>query len=126
MKSTNIILGLNNYNTYRNGLPANEYLIPEWSIEHNQIGNEIDIVKTGIGHTVGRLIVEIGSETDGSQLMPVLFDSSNEGPIFLPTLPEELANLNVYKIFQDQTYSVDYSELISFDIISTYEDYLEK
>lgn len=117
---------LNNYNTYRDGLPASEYLLPDWTIDHTQSGNEVSIAKTGTGHTVGRLIVEIGSETDGSQLMPVLFASSHEGPIYLPILPEELANLNVYPIFQNQTYSVDYSELISFDTITTYEDYLGK
>ncbi|MCR9264460.1 MAG: Ig-like domain-containing protein [Flavobacteriaceae bacterium] len=117
---------LNNYNTYRDGLPATEYLLPDWTIEHNQNGNEVNITKTGTGHNVGRLMVEIGSEGQGSQLMPVLFDSSKDGPIYLPILPEELSSLNVYSIFENQTYSVEYSELISFDIISTYSDYLNK
>lgn len=116
---------LNNYNTYRNGLPAPEYLLPDWTVEHSQTGNEVSIIKTGLGHTVGRLIVEIGSETDGSQLMPILFKSAHEGPIYLPMIPKELSNLNVYPIFQNQTYSVEYSELISFDTITTYEEYLE-
>ncbi|WP_421806330.1 Ig-like domain-containing protein [Flagellimonas sp.] len=116
---------LNNYNTYRDGLPAAEYLLPNWTIEHTQSGNEVSIIKSGLGHTVGRLIVEIGSETNDSQLMPILFASSQEGPVYLPILPEELSNLNVYPIFQNQTYSVEYSELISFDTITTYEDYLD-
>lgn len=115
---------LNNYNTFREGLPAPEYLLPDWTIEHTQSANEVSILKTGAGHTVGRLIVEIGNETNGSQLMPVLFASSHEGPVYLPFLPEELSNLSVYNIFQNQTYSVEYSELISFDTITTYEDYL--
>ena len=57
--------------------------------------------------------------------MPVLFASAHEGPVYLPILPEELSNLNVYQIFQNQTYSVDYSELISFDTITNYQDYLD-
>ena len=116
---------LDNYNTYRDGLPASDYLIPDWSIDHVQNGNEVSVIKTGIGPTVGRLIVEIGSPND-SQLMALLFDSSKEGPIFIPQLPEELSSLNIYDTFQNQSYSVDYSELISFETITTYSDYLNE
>lgn len=118
-------LRLNNYNTYRNGLPAPEYTIPNWGIDHIQNGNEISLTKSGVGHITGRLIVHMGS-SNASQLMTMIFDSSKQSTLYIPQLPEELSSLNIYSNFQNQTYSVDYSELISFDTISSYSEYLNQ
>ena len=118
-------LRLDNYNIYQNGLPESDYLIPNWNIDHVQNGNQVNLEKSGSGHIVGRLIVEIGSEND-SQLMAVLFDSSKGNTVHLPVLPAVLESLNIYQIFQNQTYSVDYSELISFGTITTYGQYIKE
>ena len=115
---------LGNYNTYRQGLPTAQYTVPDWTISYIQNGNEITLTSSGTGHTVGRLIADIGGPNN-SQLMTLIFDSSNPGPIYLPQLPAELSNLNAYTIFQSGQVSVDYAELVSFDTLPSYTDYLQ-
>lgn len=117
---------LNNYNTFRTGLPPTQVTIPNWSIDLIQNGNEISVTKSGEGHIAGRIIMEIGGPNTGSIQMPVIFDSSREGIVYLPELPEDLSGFASYDIFANRTYSITNGDLTSFDTVTDYSDYLEK
>ena len=116
---------LNNYNTFRNGLPNENYLIPNWEVSYTQNEKVVTINKSGTGYTVGRLIIDLGFQ-DNSQLVTLIYDSSKQNQVYIPEIPEELNNLNAFESFKNSSISVDYAELVSFDDISKYQEYLLK
>lgn len=116
---------LNNYNTFRDGLPNENYLIPNWEVSYTQNEKVVTLNKSGTGYIVGRLIIDLGFQ-DNSQLVTLIYDSSKQNQVNIPEIPEELNNLNAFESFKNSNISVDYAELVSFEEISNYQEYLLK
>ncbi|SNR81021.1 hypothetical protein SAMN04488009_0182 [Maribacter sedimenticola] len=116
---------LNQYNTIREGKPLLEYTIPNWLIGYTQNKSEIILKNAGDGHTVGRLYLTFGN-TVGYQSFNVIYDSSKSNSLYIPQLPEVMSSLSIYNSFENELFEVDYSDLSSFDNISTYDEYIQK
>jgi hypothetical protein len=117
---------LNNYNTYREGLPQATYAIPGWTLDLVQNGREIIVNQSGSGYITGRVILEIGNENTGSIQMPMIFNTTGKTSVYIPELPEQLNNLAIYDVFQTSAYTITNGDLTSFNTILSYNQYLEE
>lgn len=122
---------LNNYNTYREGLPLASYTAPAWNLDLALSGNEIVATATGDGFVAGRIQLEIGNSAPGSIItgsitMSMIFNPTAPGSIYIPQIPEELNILANYDVFQSGSYSITNGDLTGFNTISSYADYLER
>ncbi|MFD1161980.1 MULTISPECIES: Ig-like domain-containing protein [Hwangdonia] len=114
---------LDDYLTFRKGLPNNTYNIPDWSVDYLQNGNEITITKSGTEHVLGRL--QLMPTTGEDYIMTVLFDSQNTDVVTLPQIPEDMKDLHIYTVAQNQGFDMNQIHFSSYNTITSYTDYLD-
>ena len=112
-----------NYLTERNGVPQSSYTIPNVSVDYSITNNQIDLSIQGTQHTLGRVLC-FDSDTN-SYLWQVTFDSQANSSIILPELPVSISN-PVKTAYQNGTIPVESVELVSYQSIFTYDQYVEE
>ncbi|WP_272149666.1 Ig-like domain-containing protein [Tenacibaculum aiptasiae] len=119
-----------NYITERKGTPLANFEKPNWNVKYNTVtGNTVKITSSGASHNVGRLWLKnklsIGATYDYSWTF--VYDSQkNSNEVIIPTLPEELKNLDFYNYSKNTFWQTKQVELTAYDNIATYEDYISK
>ena len=116
-------LRLANYLTERRGAPEAAYTIPGVSVDYSIANNQIDLSIQGTQHTLGRVVC-FDSATS-SYLWQVTFDSQANSSIILPELPVSISN-PVKTAYQNGTIPVESVELVSYQSIFTYDQYIEE
>ncbi len=122
---------INNYYTERTGEPLNSFQTLDWAVDYNFANNEIDLVKNGNGHSVGKIFINSDSPVviDGlnvSYRWNLLFDSEKMDKIVLPKIPEEIQTWGFYQIYEQNTMEVQQAEIKRYDGIESYNEYLDK
>lgn len=118
------------YITERKGTPLANYSAPNWNINYDRpYGSIIKINSTGSEHTVGRLWLKnnlsIGNSYDYSWTL--VYDSQkNKNEIVIPTLPDELNELDFYTYSKDTYWQTKQVELSKYQGIYNYDEYVQK
>lgn len=116
------------YITERKGTPLANFEKPNWDVDYNDVsGNTVDITTSGAAHNVGRLWLKnklsIGASYDYSWTM--VYDSQkNNTEVIIPSLPEELKNLDFYSYSKNTFWQVKQVEVTGYDNIATYKEYV--
>ena len=114
---------INDYYTKRTGAPLDTYTLPDWTIAYQKTGNDITLTSSGTSHTLGRVFLR--PQSGDSYVMSILFDSQTTQALTFPIIPEEMSGLSIYANNQNMDLNVELVQLLSFDHISTYNEYLD-
>jgi len=122
---------INNYYTERIGEPLTSFQTLDWTIDYSFANNEIDLVKSGNGHSVGKIFINSDSPVviDGlnvSYRWNLLFDSEKTDKIALAKIPEEIQTWGFYQIYEQNSMKVQQAEIKRYDGIESYNEYLDK
>lgn len=115
-------LEFGNYYTERKGAPIENYQIPDVGISYTSTGNEIDLSVQGTNHIVGRADVRFKNT---QSVWYVTFDSKKNSNIIVPELPESISH-PIKIAYENGGMEVNSVELISYESIFSYEDYVKK
>lgn len=112
-----------NYFTERKGAPLSNYQIPNVTFDYTFSNNQIDLSVQGNDHVVGRAqCIDIDGSTFGWY---VTFNSKDNDKIIIPELPDSIIH-PVATAHTNGTLTVEKVELISYQSILTYDDYIQK
>jgi hypothetical protein len=122
---------INDYFTERTGELLESYETLDWTIDYSFSNNEIDIIKSGNGHSVGKIYIDENSPVIINNLnisyrWNIVFNSQNTDKIKLPKIPEELQSWGFYEVYDQQYLDVIQVELKRYDNIDSYDEYLTK
>lgn len=111
-----------NYYTERKGKPLSNYVIPNVSLGYSISNNQIDISVQGTEHVVGRVqCVDFDNQT---YVWHITFDSQKLSNVIVPELPVSISH-PVKSAYQSDNIKVEKVELISYESITTYDQYID-
>ncbi|BFP42688.1 hypothetical protein FGF1_35330 [Flavobacteriaceae bacterium GF1] len=122
---------INNYYTERIGEPLASFQTLDWTVDYNFANNEVNLVKSGNGHSVGRVFINSDAPVviDGlniSYRWNLIFDSEKMDKIVLPKIPEEIQTWGFYQVYEQSSMEVQQVEIKRYDGIESYDAYLDK
>ena len=125
-------ISINDYFTARTGYPLESFTSKDWSIDFSQSNKEINLIKNGTGHHVGK--VSMHSEwpipmVDGKEAAyqwVLVFDSEKMDKVIIPELPEELKSWGFYQLYDEKEMTAYQVEIKGYEGITSYSDYYEK
>lgn len=112
-----------NYFTERLGMPLTSYSIPEFDIDYLLDDNKIQLNISGTGHDLGRIQLLDYESTSPNYVWNISFNSNSTSEIVIPELPNEVAILQDLRL--NQQLNVGSVELVDYEGISGFEDYLQ-
>ncbi len=120
---------INDYFTERTGEPEASFTPVDWTIDYTFLNNQIDITKSGIGHTVGKVSLdtdapEIINGLNVSYRWNLVFDSQEMDQVILPEIPEEIQSWGFYTIYENNNLKVQQVEIRGYQGITDYDAYL--
>lgn len=122
---------MKDYYTARNGEPLALFTDLNWSIDHSMTGKEISIIKSGMGHHIGKIY--LGTESpqninglDLSYGWNIIFNSETSDKVVIPEIPEEMQTWGFYEFYQNDDLNLWQVEIKRYEGISSYDDYLDK
>ncbi len=114
-----------------NGEPSSTFQDLNWTIDYTQNGREIDLDKTGTGHSVGK--VYLGTEApvtinglNVSYGWNLVFNSQTTDKVVLPEIPDELKSWGFYSFYENNDLFIWQTELKRYEGLPSYDDYLDK
>lgn len=122
---------MKDYHTVRNGEPLTLFNDLDWTIDYTVNSKEVNLMKTGNGHSVGKIYFH----TDGPQLVNglnisfdwnIVFDSQTTEKIILPEIPDEIQTWGFYNLYQNDNFNIGQVEIRRYNGLSTYGDYLQE
>ena len=122
---------MKDYHTARNGKPLTIFNDLDWTIDFSVNSKEINLMKTGNGHSVGKIYLH----TDGPQLVNglnisydwnIVFDSQTTEKIILPEIPDEIQTWGFYDLYQNNNFKIGQVEIRRYNDLPTYKDYLQE
>jgi hypothetical protein len=124
-------ISMDSYYTERVGEPLTSLQPLDWTINFNMNNKEIEIAKTGNGHTVGKLYLDNNSPQviDGQNVSynwGIVFDSQKLDKVIIPEIPEEIKTWGFHSIYENNNMEIFQGEIIKYEGINTYHDYVEK
>ncbi|WP_430966193.1 Ig-like domain-containing protein [Spongiimicrobium sp. 2-473A-2-J] len=122
---------LNSYYTERTGEPLTSFQTLDWTVDYSFANNEVDLIKSGNGHSVGKILIDSNSPVviDGlniSYRWSLLFDSEKMDKIVLPKIPEEIQTWGFYQLYEQNSMEAQQAEIKRYDGITSYDEYLDK
>lgn len=119
-------LKIGNYFSKGFGLPQDNTVIPDWSIDYVFSNNTLTATKSGNGHIIGEIFME-GGYNEGTPYQWNLFFDSNKGDeIVLPNIDEALQNYPFYQTYHSNALEIVNVGLGKYDSSSNYEEYLNQ
>nr|WP_288931245.1 Ig-like domain-containing protein [uncultured Allomuricauda sp.] len=120
---------INDYFTERTGQPEGSFTPVDWTIDYSFLNNQIDITKSGIGHTVGKIFIdsetpEVINGLNVSYRWNLVYDSQKMDQVILPQIPEEIQSWGFYTIYENDGFKVQQVEIKGFQGIPDYNSYL--
>lgn len=120
---------INDYFTERTGEPEASFTPVDWTIDYTFLNNQIDITKSGMGHTVGKVSLdtdapEIINGLNVSYRWNLVFDSQEMDQVILPKIPEEIQSWGFYTIYENNNLEVQQVEIRGYQGITDYDAYL--
>lgn len=120
---------LNDYFTERTGEPEASFTPVDWTIDYTFLNNQIDITKSGMGHSVGKVSIdtdapEIINGLNVSYRWNLVFDSQEMDQVILPEIPEEIQSWGFYPLYENNNLKVQQVELRGYEGIIDYDAYL--
>ncbi|WP_109301652.1 Ig-like domain-containing protein [Aquimarina sp. AU474] len=119
-------ISFGDYTTEREGPPLATYERPNWTIDYNLVNNNLNLTKSGDGHTLGRAWLRNSNTIPTEYSWTLVYDSQKTSEVILPDLPEELAHLNFYNFLKSNTLEVSQVELTAYQGILSYEEYVNQ
>lgn len=122
---------INDYYTERTGELAPSFHTLDWSIDYSYSNNEIEVIKNGLDHTVGKVFINsdpyvvIGG-LNISYRWSLVFDSQKTDNIKLPKIPEEIKTWGFYELYEQGNMEVQQVEIKRYENINSYDEYLYK
>ncbi|TRZ43779.1 Ig-like domain-containing protein [Robertkochia solimangrovi] len=118
---------LSEYKYEHQGLPHETYTLPDWSLEYNINGKNIQLTITGQEHEIGKVIIsEYLTEVSQRYDWKIVFNSQTKSNIVLPELPESLKEFEFYSFFENNTLNIFQAEITDFSDLNGFADYLDK
>ena len=117
------VLWFGDYFTERRGAPESNYQIPNLSLDYTFSNNQLNLSIQGNEHVVGRARC-----TDFDNLTynwNITFNSNGSNNIIVPELPPSISH-PVATAHSNGNIKVETVEIISYDSILTYAEYLQK
>src|SRR5690606_4846950 len=112
-----------NYFTERKGSPLANYQIPNVIFDYTFSNNKINLTVQGTDHVVGRAqCIDFDNLTYDWY---ITFKSTDNNEIIIPELPESISG-GVANAHNSGNIKVESVELISYESIITYDDYIQK
>ncbi len=116
-------LQFGNYFTERKGAPINNYQIPNVTFDYTFSNNQINLSVQGTDHVVGRAqCIDFDNLTYDWY---ITFSSKDNNTIIIPELPGSISH-PVATAHKNGNIKVESVELLSYESILTYEDYIQK
>lgn len=116
-------LQFGDYFTERNGPPINNYEIPNVTFDYTFLSNQINLSVQGTDHVVGRAqCIDFDNLTYDWY---ITFKSKDSSTIIIPELPGNIAH-PVATAHKNGNIKVESVELINYESIITYDDYIQK
>ncbi|MBO0331727.1 Ig-like domain-containing protein [[Muricauda] lutisoli] len=121
---------INDYFTERTGQPESSFTPVDWTIDYTFLNNQIDINKSGVGHTVGKIFIdsetpEVINGMNVSYRWNLVYDSEKMNQVILPQIPEEIQSWGFYTVYQNDGFKVQQVELKGFQGLVDYNGYLD-
>ena len=110
-----------NYFTERKGIPANDYQIPNLTFDYTFANNEINLSVQGNDHVLGR--AQCIDFDNPNYNWYITFDSNNT-KVIIPELPANISH-PVATAHSNGNIKVESVELLSFESINTYDNYID-
>nr|WP_298997683.1 Ig-like domain-containing protein [uncultured Allomuricauda sp.] len=112
-----------NYFSARNGVPNQNYVVPDIVFDYSNTNNIISLNIQGDNHVLGRAqCIDFDNLT---YEWHITFNSQSSSEIVIPDLPDLINNV-VSQVQQNQNIKVESVELYSYESIVNYDDYLDK
>jgi len=118
-----VVIG--NYQSKGLGLPQENIIIPNWSIDYTFQNNKFSLLKSGTGHVIGEIFLEGGYDVSSPYQWNLVFDSNKNQEIVLPEIPEEFQNFSFYSQYRNADLAPKKVGLQRYDNVNDYKDYLE-
>ena len=115
------------YYAERQGLPMDNYVIPELAIDHTLVDKTINVNITGTEHEVGRIqLMNYENQNMTVYVWNFSFDSKTTSSITIPELPKEMAPSMLQGYYDNSTFKVGSVEVYNYFGLNDYEDYLNE
>lgn len=111
-----------NYYTERKGPPIDNYQIPDVTLDYTFANNVIDLTVEVTEHVVGK--VECMDFDNLTYVWNITFKSKDNEKIIIPKLPESISHPSK-NAHESNTLKVEKVELLSYQSITTYDDYIQ-
>lgn len=112
-----------NYYTERNGAPETSYTVPNVSLDYTIASNVVSLNIQGDEHIVGRIQCMDFENTNYDWF--VTFNSKTTTNVVMPQLPDVI-NHPVKTAQENNSLKIESVELLSYESILTYDDYLDQ
>ncbi|SDQ94425.1 Ig-like domain-containing protein [Flagellimonas zhangzhouensis] len=111
------------YYTYRNGPPIDNYSIPDLSFTYSKNNNIVDLNIQGENHVVGRM--QCIDFDNLNYDWYITFNSESTTSVVLPEFPDVIDHY-VNQAQQDGNIKIESIELLSYESIFSYDEYVEQ
>lgn len=111
------------YYTERNGPPAENYNIPNVSLNYSNSNNLVNIDIQGTEHVLGR--IECIDFDNLNYNWSITFNSQTTTDVVIPNLPQNISH-PVVMMQRNGAIKVESVELLSYESIPEYRDYIDK
>lgn len=115
-----------NYQAKGLGIPQDNIIIPDWTVNFSMTNNEVQISTTGTGHSIGEIYMEGGYDIGAPYQWNLFFDSSKTTTISLPNIPELLRNFPIYDVYMNNQIEIGRVSVGRYESFNGYNSYLEQ
>jgi len=119
-------LTIGNYRSEGLGLPPNQVEIPNWSVDFIQVGNTIQLTKSGIGHHTGDIYFNGGYDVSAAYEWGVVFNSQTMDQVTLPQIPSIMNYSKIYEQYSNGSFELKKVEIKKYDATNNYTEYLDQ